>query len=66
MNALNGLGAIGTGNTGANNTGIYNGYTADQYNNQAAYLQNMIATGTEGQRVWAQTELAKLNAQYGR
>ena len=66
MNALNGLGAIGTGNTGANNTGIYNGYTADQYNNQAAYLQNMIMNGTPGQKVWAQNELAKLNAQYGR
>jgi hypothetical protein len=66
MNALNGLGALGGNNANVSNTGIYNGYTADQYNNQAAYLQNMIATGTQGQRVWAQNELAKLNAQYGR
>ena len=66
MNALNGLGALGGNNANVSNTGIYNGYTAAQYNNQAAYLQNMIMNGTPGQKVWAQNELAKLNAQYGR
>lgn len=65
MNALNGMGALG-GGTNASSTGMYNGYTAAQYNNQAAYLQNMIMNGTPGQKVWAQNELAKLNAQYGR
>lgn len=66
MNALNGLGALGGNNANTPSVGIYNGYTADQYNNQAAYLQNMIMNGTPGQQTWAQSELAKLNAQYGR
>lgn len=56
-----------TGNSSNKNTGNsgYSGYTQDQYNNQSAYLDNMINTGTAGQKAWAQAEKDKLNSQYG-
>lgn len=56
-----------TGNSSNKNNGNsgYSGYTQDQYNNQSAYLDNMINTGTAGQKSWAQAEKDKLNSQYG-
>ena len=42
----------------------YSGYTQDQYNNQSAYLQGLIAQGG-GNATWAQNELNNLNSQYG-
>lgn len=56
-----------TGNSSNKNNGNsgYSGYTQDQYNNQSAYLDNMINTGTAGQKAWAQAEKDKLNSQYG-
>ena len=56
-----------TGNSSNKNTGNsgYSGYTQDQYNNQSAYLDNMINTGTAGQKEWAKSELNNLNSQYG-
>ena len=56
-----GGGTIGTGNS----TTDYSGYTLEQYNNQKAYLTNLINNGTTGQATWAQQELQHLNASLG-
>lgn len=58
-----------SGNSGSKNNGNsggtnYGDYTQDQYHNQNSYLNNMINTGTAGQKEWAKNELDKLNSQY--
>lgn len=42
----------------------YSGYNKAQYDNQSAYLQNLINSGTAGQAAWAKNELNTLNSQY--
>lgn len=42
----------------------YKGYTQSQYDNQSKYLNNLINSGSAGQKAWAQNELASLNSQY--
>lgn len=42
----------------------YSGYDEKQYNNQSAYLNNLINNGTAGQKAWAQNEMNSLNSQY--
>lgn len=42
----------------------YRGYDEKQYNNQSAYLNNLINNGTAGQKAWAQNEMNSLNSQY--
>jgi hypothetical protein len=42
----------------------YSGYNEKQYNNQSAYLNNLINNGTAGQKAWAQNEMNSLNSQY--
>lgn len=43
----------------------YKDYNQKEYDNQSKYLNNMINSGSAGNKAWAKNELAKLNKEYG-
>ena len=57
QNLQNSSGGLAAGSSGTN----YNGMTQAQLDNQRAYLNNLINSGTTGQATWAHKELQNLN-----